>query len=80
MLANSGDTEGLFHGAFMQSGAPLPAGDVVKGQYEYDQLVNGTSCAETGNTLECLRGLPYEELRQAVNKFPGIISKQVCFG
>jgi acetylcholinesterase len=32
MLANGGDTEGLFQAAFMQSGSPIPAGDITKGQ------------------------------------------------
>ena len=78
MLTNGGDTEGLFHGAFMHSGSPIPVGDIARGQVEYDQLVRDTSCVESGNTLECLRGLPYEQLRQAVNKSPGIFSEQVC--
>ena len=29
MLANGGDTEGLFRAAFMQSGAPTPVGDIT---------------------------------------------------
>ena len=29
MLANGGNTEGLFRAAFMQSGSPLPVGDIT---------------------------------------------------
>ncbi len=32
MLANNGSTDGLFHGAFMQSGAPIPVGNYTRGQ------------------------------------------------
>jgi len=32
MLAYGGQTEGLFRGAFMQSGAPIPVSDLEKGQ------------------------------------------------
>ncbi|TBU50159.1 carotenoid ester lipase precursor [Dichomitus squalens] len=78
MLTNGGDPEGLFHGAFMQSGAPIPVGDIAKGQSEYDQLVQNTPCADIASpkTLECLRTLPFDVLKQAVDKSPGIISKQ----
>ncbi len=29
MLTNGGDTEGLFHAAFMESGFPTPIGDIT---------------------------------------------------
>ncbi|KAM5535616.1 hypothetical protein V8D89_010783 [Ganoderma adspersum] len=74
MLTNGGDTGGLFHGAFMQSGAPIPVGDISRGQTEYDQLVQDTSCGNASDTLECLRALPYDTLKQAVDQSPGIIS------
>ncbi|ESK84804.1 carotenoid ester lipase precursor [Moniliophthora roreri MCA 2997] len=32
MLANGGDTEGLFRAGFMQSGSPIPVGDITNGQ------------------------------------------------
>ena len=31
MLVNGGNTQGLFRGAFMESGAPLPIGDITDG-------------------------------------------------
>jgi acetylcholinesterase len=31
LLTNNGDTEGLFRAAFMESGSPLPAGEVEDG-------------------------------------------------
>ncbi len=32
MVANDGDTEGLFRAAFMESGSPIPVGDIMNGQ------------------------------------------------
>ena len=32
MLADGGDTKGLFRAGFMQSGAPIPVGDITNGQ------------------------------------------------
>jgi len=32
MLTNNGDSGGLFRGAFMQSGAPIPVGNITRGQ------------------------------------------------
>ena len=32
MVANDGDTEGLFRAAFMESGSPIPVGDITNGQ------------------------------------------------
>ncbi|KAH7890870.1 Alpha/Beta hydrolase protein [Phlebopus sp. FC_14] len=80
MLANGGNTEGLFRGAFMQSGAPVPTGHVTHGQAYYDSIVLQTGCNSTADTLECLRGVPLEALQSAVNNqssifsYPSIIS------
>ena len=35
MLAFGGDSEGLFHGAFIQSGGPISVGKQTHGQVEY---------------------------------------------
>lgn len=55
MIANGGNTEGLFHAAFMESGSPLPYGDTRKGQEWYNSLVNQSGCANTNDSLVCLR-------------------------
>ena len=77
MLTNGGNTENLFHGAFMQSGAPIPAGDISNGQAEYDALVQETSCEDAEDTLACLRNVEYEVLKAAVDKSPSIMGYQV---
>ncbi|KDR82547.1 hypothetical protein GALMADRAFT_57728 [Galerina marginata CBS 339.88] len=76
MLVNGGNTEGLFRAAFMQSGAPIPVGDMSNGQKYYDALVAETQCTGSSDTLACLRSVPYAALKAAINKSPGIFSYQ----
>ena len=78
MVANNGDTEGLFHGAFMESGSPIPVGDITLGQPYYDALVSETGCSGAADTLQCLRQVPFDTLMNAVNQSPSISSYQVC--
>lgn len=77
MLANGGNNEGLFRGAFMESGSPTPIGDISHGQPYYDALVADTGCQSSSDTLECLRQLPYDTLMNAINESPSILSYQV---
>lgn len=77
MVTNGGNTEGLFHAAFMSSGSPVPVGNITHGQKYYDALVNDTGCFGTADTLECLRQVPYEQLKAAVDKSPNLASTQV---
>lgn len=70
MLTNNGDPAGLFRGAFMQSGAPIPVGDITRGQVWYDQIVNQTNCTGQNDTLNCLRSVPYEDLKIVINRTP----------
>ncbi|KAM5540854.1 hypothetical protein V8D89_005498 [Ganoderma adspersum] len=76
LLANGGDTEGLFHGAFMQSGAPIPVGDITNGQADYDSLVAATGCSGASDTLQCLRKVHFNKLKAAVDKTPNVFSYQ----
>ncbi|GJE92623.1 carotenoid ester lipase precursor [Phanerochaete sordida] len=76
LLAHNGAAEGLFRGAFMQSGSPTPVGDVARGQADYDALVARTGCAPARDTLQCLRGVPFAALLAAVDASPSITSRQ----
>ncbi|EGN97860.1 hypothetical protein SERLA73DRAFT_109097 [Serpula lacrymans var. lacrymans S7.3] len=76
MLTNGGDTEGLFRAAYMQSGSPIPVGDITKGQTYYDFLVDQTGCSGALDTLQCLREVPYDILKSAVDRTPNIFSYQ----
>ena len=77
LLANNGDNEGLFRAAVMQSGFPLPVGDITHGQGYYDSLVQDTGCSTSSDTLACLRAVPLDKLRKAVDNVPSILSYQV---
>jgi carboxylesterase type B len=77
MLTNGGDAEGLFRAAVMQSGAPIPVGDIEHGQVYYDAIVNATGCSEDADTLQCLRGVKYNRLKAAVDDTPNLYSYQV---
>ncbi|KAF4591077.1 hypothetical protein EYR40_009677 [Pleurotus pulmonarius] len=76
MLTNGGDANGLFRGAFMQSGAPLPVGDHSVGQKAYDAIVAGTGCSGALDTLSCLRKVSYGAFKAAVANTPYIFSYQ----
>ena len=79
MLTNGGNTEGLFRGAFMESGSPIPTGDISHGQSYYDAIVAQTGCSGASDTLQCLRGVPYDQLKDAMNASPGLFAPQVKF-
>nr|VWO97518.1 Carboxylic ester hydrolase (EC [Ganoderma boninense] len=76
LLTNGGNTEGLFRGAFMQSGSPIPTGDIVNGQPDYDGLVSATGCSGRSDTLQCLREVDYKKLKAAVDATPNMFSYQ----
>jgi len=78
MVTNGGDTEGLFRGAFMQSGAVMANGDVTLGQQDYDDLVRAAGCAGVEDTLGCLRQVPFSVLKAAVDMAQGFYSYRVC--
>jgi carboxylesterase type B len=77
MLTNGGNTEGLFRAAFMQSGSPIPVGDITHGQQYYDALVQEVGCSSASDTLACLRTVDYADLHAAMDNSPDIFSYQV---
>ncbi|KAF7350022.1 COesterase domain-containing protein [Mycena venus] len=76
MLANGGDTEGLFRAGYMQSGSPVPVGPFENGQKYYDDLVAQTGCSGAADTLACLRTVPYGKLKAAQDASPFFLSYQ----
>ena len=77
MVTNGGNTEELFRSAFMESGSPIPVGDITHGQGYYDFIVNQTGCAGSSDTLQCLREVPYATLMDAINQTPNPLSYPV---
>ncbi|KAI0029235.1 Alpha/Beta hydrolase protein [Vararia minispora EC-137] len=76
MLTNGGNTEGLFRAGFMESGSPIPVGDITNGQPYYDDLVKRTGCTGASDTLQCLRSVDYSTLKNAMDQSPGIFAYQ----
>ncbi|KAI0819594.1 carotenoid ester lipase precursor [Trametes gibbosa] len=75
MLANGGRTEGLFRGAWMESGSVFPGGDISKTQSTFDAIVSEVGCKSTmTDGLECLRSVPASDIVVAMNKAPTIFS------
>lgn len=80
MLANGGNTEGLFRGAFMQSGSMTPLVkdiDNAQDQRLFDTLANQVGCSNTSDILECLRRVPFSQYQTAIDASPGIFALQV---
>ena len=77
MITNGGNNEGLFQGAVMQSGGPIPVGDIGRGQEYYDFIVERTGCSKHKDTLECLRRIPYATYKKAMDESPNMFSYQV---
>lgn len=77
MITNGGNSEGLFHGAVMQSGGPIPVGDIEHGQKYYEFLVDNTGCRKYEDTLDCLRKVPYATYKKAMDASPNMFSYQV---
>lgn len=61
----------------MQSGSPIPVGDITHGQKYYDDIVTRTKCSGASDTLQCLRQVPYNTLKAAVDDSPGLFAPQV---
>ncbi|KAI0259424.1 carotenoid ester lipase precursor [Gloeopeniophorella convolvens] len=76
MVTNGGDQQGLFRGAVMQSGGPIPVGPTEHGQQYYDELVKNAACDSALDTLECLRGVPYERIKYAMDISPNFFAYQ----
>ncbi|KAI0248236.1 carotenoid ester lipase precursor [Lactifluus subvellereus] len=76
MLTNKGNQEGLFRGAIMQSGGPIPVGDIEHGQRYYDAMVEKTGCKHTQDTLACLRKVPYTTFKKAMDESPNFFAYQ----
>ncbi|KAI9440698.1 carotenoid ester lipase precursor [Lactarius indigo] len=63
MVANNGNNEGLFRDAIVQSGGPIPVGDIENGKAQ--------------NTLDCLRKVPYATYKKAMDDSPNFFAYQV---
>lgn len=78
MLVNNGDHEGLFRGAIMQSGGPIPVGEIDSptAQEVYDTFVKNAACDNSADTLECLRSVPFQRFKYAMDISPNFFAYQ----
>jgi len=74
LVMNDGNSEGLFHGAFMQSGSPRSLQDITAQQTLFDQLVANTERTGSTDPIACLRTVPFDTLMTAINKSPNVFS------
>ena len=61
----------------MQSGGPIPVGDIEHGQQHYDVIVKNAACDKSSDTLECLRSIPYERFKYAMDMSPNFFAYEV---
>lgn len=80
MLTNGGNNDGLFRGAYMQSGSLVPLDNIQGPQVYYDDLVADAGCKGAADTLQCLRHIPFDRVKDAIDMSPSFLSPQVCIG
>ncbi|EDR10695.1 uncharacterized protein LACBIDRAFT_315360 [Laccaria bicolor S238N-H82] len=76
IVTNNGDTQGLFRGAFMESGSPAALNDITVNQRYFDQLVVDAGCQGSADPIACLRTVPFDKLGDAINQSPNLFSYQ----
>ncbi|KAJ7315067.1 Alpha/Beta hydrolase protein [Mycena albidolilacea] len=76
LLSNKQNSNALFRGAFMESGAPWTLPSVADSdlQSTYDSLVIANNCSAASDSLECLRRIPFESIMATVNRTLDIFS------
>ncbi|KAF4463440.1 Lipase 2 [Fusarium albosuccineum] len=74
LLAYGGRDDGLFSAAIAQSGGPLSTLLTIRTASEresdFDMVLQETGCANSTDSLACLRKVPAEVLRQAGQRLP----------
>ncbi|KZV76204.1 carotenoid ester lipase precursor [Peniophora sp. CONT] len=69
MVANNGDNEGLFRGAFMQSGGPIDTGVLEDGQALFDDFATAVGCGSALRSaviFDCFRNASIADIRSAI--------------
>ncbi|KAJ7738769.1 sterol esterase [Mycena metata] len=74
LLSNKQNSNTLFRGVFLESGATFPAPTLEEGQSVYDSLVSANNCSAATDTLDCLRRVPFDSLMATINKTENVFS------
>lgn len=70
LIAYGGQNQNLFAGAAMESLPQLTQLSVSEFEFIYNDLVSGTGCSSSADTLACLRGLDVPVLQQHNQEVP----------
>ncbi|CAD6979626.1 unnamed protein product [Tilletia controversa] len=72
LLANGGNTQGLFHAAIMESGSPGSAGTIRPNHPKLDEtfakISRHVNCPTKPDDLSCLKSVPASDFLEAANK------------
>ncbi|KAL4983318.1 Alpha/Beta hydrolase protein [Aspergillus falconensis] len=73
LIAYGGRDDGLFRAGIMESGGSISAspGNTSAYQSQYDEIVSKAGCSSAGDTLQCLREVPFEFLNAIFNTTTG---------
>ncbi|KAF2756481.1 sterol esterase [Pseudovirgaria hyperparasitica] len=70
LTANGGDTEGLYRGVIMASGAGLKVDDYTRQQGTFNYMLESVGCRDATDKLACLRSKPTESFFEYINQSP----------
>jgi len=70
LASYGGRNDNLFQGAVMQSQSLQAVRNVADSQFQYDYIVGNTTCANSKDTLSCLRKLSVKDLCTAITNSP----------
>ncbi|KAJ7034347.1 sterol esterase [Mycena alexandri] len=76
LLSNKQNSNALFRGVFLESGAQITAPTLQDGQPVYDGLVAANNCSSASDTLDCLRRVPFDSFMATVNNTEDFFSYQ----
>ena len=83
-LAYNGRDDGLFHAGIAQSGGPMTLPNPPSKQHDqaYGRITEQTGCANSSDTVACLRGQPAKVLQALFqdNFYPVVIDKDLISG
>ncbi|KAJ7772468.1 carotenoid ester lipase precursor, partial [Mycena metata] len=74
LLSNKQNSNALFRGAFLESGAQMRTLTLQDGQPVYDGLVAANNCTSANDTLDCLRRVPFDSFMATVNNTQNFFS------
>ncbi|KZV69978.1 carotenoid ester lipase precursor [Peniophora sp. CONT] len=69
MFTNGGNNEGLFRGAFLQSGGPFDTGALEDGQASFNKFATDAGCVDSlgsAAVFDCLRNASIADIRAAI--------------